>query len=612
MKQKAIAQDRLSCAINDPSVDSLVAAISEAQRNGVPASEIARAQQALEIETPKQKARDVLKAAQDSGDTNQLKKAIAGAKQAKLSSDELDPFEELLKGAESKELATAALKAAIESRDIAQLKFSIQQGKEAGADPTQVSEAEAILKVEEPKAKARESIAIAVEKAPVDLKALEAAIAEGKRASLEPYEYAECEAIIVKEAQKAKAMEEVIKIMEMVKEIDMTSIPVISAAKKQLSNAINEAKSIGVEEVKLNEFELRRRKLHNAIEDLKGSIRVFCRVRPLSKKEIEQGDNSVTRRIDEMTLGIKDKRDQEHDFGFDAVFLPGTQEEVFEDCRDLVQSAADGYNVTLFAYGQTGAGKTYTMGGTSDNPGISRRTIEEIYKVTAAGSSRYNYTVMGSMLELYRQDLFDLISISKEGRGSSQVKKLQVRTDKAGGVVVEGLAEQECKNPDELSKLMQDGEEGRKTTSTAMNAESSRSHLLFIVKVISVNRETHERSNGKISIVDLAGSERLSKSMATGDVAKEAIEINKSLTSLGDVIEALTKNQKQIPYRNHKLTMVMQDSIGGSAKTLMFVNISPAHSNSEETVMSLKYATRAKKITNTQKRNSIKASGATE
>merc|ERR1719375_1328972 len=135
-----------------------------------------------------------------------------------------------------------------------------------------------------------------------------------------------------------------------------------------------------------------------------------------------------------------------------------------------------------------------------------------------------------------------------------------------------------------------------------MNSESSRSHLLFIVRIVSVNRETGGRLYGKILIVDLAGSERLSKSQVTGDGAKEAIEINKSLTALGDVIEALTKGAKQIPYRNHKLTMVMQDSIGGTAKTLMFVNISPSSSNVDETMMSLKYATRAKKITNNAKK----------
>merc|ERR1719158_1708087 len=131
-----------------------------------------------------------------------------------------------------------------------------------------------------------------------------------------------------------------------------------------------------------------------------------------------------------------------------------------------------------------------------------------------------------------------------------------------------------------------------------MNAESSRSHLLFIVRIISVNRETHERHIGKICVVDLAGSERLSKSQVTGEQAKEAIEINKSLTALGDVIESLTKGAKQIPYRDHKLTLLMQDSLGGSAKTLMFVNCSPASSNADESLMSLNWATRAKEVRN--------------
>merc|ERR1719316_2076348 len=128
-----------------------------------------------------------------------------------------------------------------------------------------------------------------------------------------------------------------------------------------------------------------------------------------------------------------------------------------------------------------------------------------------------------------------------------------------------------------------------------------------MIRIVSVNKETKEQLKGKIVLCDLAGSERLSKSLATGDVAKEAIEINKSLTALGDVIEALTKGQKAIPYRNHKLTQLMQDSLGGSSKTLMFVNCSPANSNIDETTMSLKYATRAKTITNTSGAKPAKA-----
>merc|ERR1719437_317790 len=135
-----------------------------------------------------------------------------------------------------------------------------------------------------------------------------------------------------------------------------------------------------------------------------------------------------------------------------------------------------------------------------------------------------------------------------------------------------------------------------------MNSESSRSHLVLIITVVSFNKETNQKLRGKILLVDLAGSERLKKSSVEGDGQQEAIEINKSLTALGDVIEGITKNAKVIPYRNHKLTQLMQDSLGGSAKTLMFVNCSPASSNQDETIMSLKYATRAKKITNTAKK----------
>merc|ERR1719189_807269 len=135
-----------------------------------------------------------------------------------------------------------------------------------------------------------------------------------------------------------------------------------------------------------------------------------------------------------------------------------------------------------------------------------------------------------------------------------------------------------------------------------MNSESSRSHLVLLIKIITVNKSTKEMLQGKILMCDLAGSERLKKSQVSEEMQKEAIEINKSLTALGDVIEGLTKGSKVVPYRNHKLTQLMQDSLGGTAKTLMFINCSPANSNVDETINSLKYATRAKTITNTTKK----------
>mmetsp|Transcript_116780 Transcript_116780/g.302672 ORF Transcript_116780/g.302672 Transcript_116780/m.302672 type:complete len:209 (-) Transcript_116780:149-775(-) len=206
------------------------------------------------------------------------------------------------------------------------------------------------------------------------------------------------------------------------------------------------------------------------------------------------------------------------------------------------------------------------------------------------------------MLELYQQTLVDLMA---KGDSTSKVRKkpLNVRQDKSGSVVIENLVEEECKSAEDLSGLVDRGNEQRTVAATEMNSESSRSHLVLIIRITSTNKDTNEVLKGKILIVDLAGSERLKKSQTTANMQKESIEINKSLTALGDVIEALTKNQKQIPYRNHKLTQLMQDSLGGTAKTLMFVNCSPASSNLDETVMSLKYAARAKKITNTAAKN---------
>jgi hypothetical protein len=272
-----------------------------------------------------------------------------------------------------------------------------------------------------------------------------------------------------------------------------------------------------------------------------------------------------------------------------------------------VQSALDGYNVTLFAYGQTGAGKTFTMAGTADNPGVTTRTITELFSIIEQGSDRYTFTVVASMLEFYQNSLVDLLA--KGGAADSAKKKmLNIKTDKAGYVSIENLVEDECKNESELNVLVSRGNDQRSVASTAMNSESSRSHLVLTIRIVSINKETKAQVKGKILICDLAGSERLKKSQVTADKQKEAIEINKSLTALGDVIEALTTGQKSVPYRNHKLTQLMQDSLGGTAKTLMFVNCSPAGMNRDETVNSLKYAERAKKITNSHKRSSLKGS----
>jgi len=587
------AEAELRAAIEERSVSALKKAIKHANKaEGVNAELLAKAEAVQAEEKPKQKAREALAAAVESGELPQIKEAIENAKTVGLTEADVAECESMVANIEAREQAEEALKKAMKERKVKGLKSAIKKASAAGVEAAQIAEAEAVLKDEEPKEKAREQLAAACEQGTME--ALKAAIQVAKTVNLEPSEYSQAEEQLRKEEEKQRTLAEVQQTLEESSQVNLQDIDALRAAKEKLGNAIQAATKAGVGESDIAEAEKRRKKLHNSIEDLKGSIRVFCRIRPLSSKEKDEGDTSVTSAEGSMTLSV-DNDGQAIKYNFDAVFIPGTQDEIFEDCKDLVQSAVDGYNVTMFAYGQTGAGKTFTMYGVPGHEGTAPRTIKELYKVMEEGQGRFEYSVAGSMLELYQNNLIDLLTSGQ----SSSSSKLNVRRDKNGAVEIEHLTEEECKNADELSKLQDRGMEQRTVASTAMNSESSRSHLVLIIKILSTNRETKERLRGKILICDLAGSERLKKSLVTEHQQQEAIQINKSLTALGDVIEALTKSAKVIPYRNHKLTELMQDSLGGSAKTLMFVNCSPANSNYDETTMSLKYATRAKKITNT-------------
>lgn len=587
-KEKASAELKDASTAGD--VKRLEAALEKARSVEVSGAEIEAASKVLAAEQRKQEGRKKLQAAKESGNVDVLKAALEDAKAAGLSAAELKAVEDLIAAAESKEKVEAALKTATSERNVSGLKFAIQQAKEANIDAALIQAAEEVLRVEEPKLLAREQLAEACQQ--VTKAGLIAAIAAGKKANLDAAEYAKAEELLRREEEKEKLLKRVNEALAESQQVDMKSIDALREMREKLQTSLKEALAAGVAESDLVAIDQRRKKLHNAVEDLKGSIRVFCRVRPLSKKETGQGDTSICEAVDQMTVKVKDEQ-----FAFDAVFTPGTQEEVFEDCRDLVQSAADGYNVTMFAYGQTGAGKTFTMYGTKGNEGTAPRTIHEIYRVCEQGSDRFTYTVMGSMLELYCNAIVDLLA---KGNPNQSKAKLNIRQEKNGAVYMEGLTEEQCNTAEELMAMMDRGNDQRTVAATAMNSESSRSHLVLLIKIISVNKETKETLKGKMLMCDLAGSERLKKSEVTEHQQKEAIEINRSLTALGDVIEALTKGGKGVvPYRNHKLTQLMQDSLGGTAKTLMFVNCSPASSNLDETFMSLKYAQRAKKITNT-------------
>ncbi|XP_030832352.1 calmodulin-binding carboxy-terminal kinesin isoform X2 [Strongylocentrotus purpuratus] len=344
-----------------------------------------------------------------------------------------------------------------------------------------------------------------------------------------------------------------------------------------------------------------RKKYYNMVEDMKGKIRVYCRARPLSGSEKERGNFSIIKRPDEYTVDITSTRGQK-EFQFDHIFMPeNTQAEIFEDTDRLIQSAVDGYNVCIFAYGQTGSGKTFTMIGDKEQkfPGIAPRAFQKVYELIEENKSKFSFRVYTYMLELYNEKLIDLYNKNK-----GEPPKLDIKKDKKGMVYINGSVIQEAGNSKELYGLFEEGSANRHVASTKMNSESSRSHLVIGVIIESTNLGTGAVVKGKLTLVDLAGSERSAKTGATAEQLKEANSINKSLSALADVISALSSEQSFIPYRNNKLTMLMQDSLGGNAKTLMFVNISPADYNAEETVISLTYASRVKLITNDASKNS--------
>lgn len=597
LKKVGKAVEKLEQAVAERDVRGLQKAIAKAEEAAVPAEAVQAARQALAEELPKQEAREKLEALRQGATAEQLKEALANAKSAGLKKDELAEFKQLLATLELRDEAEAALKQAMVDRSVDGLRIAIAKAEELGVDAKQIKKANKVLKEEEPKQKAREQLAQACNKPSIEV--LEEAIKVAKEVGLEANEYSAAEEKLHLEREKERLMAAVKETLAASMTVDLSDIDALREMKDKLGDAIKTAAEAGVSEVHMVEADQRRKRIHNAIEDLKGSIRVFCRIRPLSSKERETGDTQVTQSSGSMTLNVDGKDgDDKTSFAFDAVFTPGTQEQIFEDCSDLVQSAVDGYNVTVFAYGQTGAGKTFTMYGAKGNEGIAPKTIQELYKILERNSNRFDFNIYASMLELYRNDLVDLLNKDVQGTKS----KLNIKTDKANRIFVENLVEEECRTAAELAELMDRGMKQRTVAATAMNSESSRSHLVLMVRILSTNKESGEELRGKILICDLAGSERLKKSLVTEEQKQEAIEINKSLTALGDVIESLTKKQKSVPYRNHKLTQLMQDSLGGSAKTLMFVNCSPASSNLDETLMSLKYATRAKKITNATKK----------
>lgn len=352
-------------------------------------------------------------------------------------------------------------------------------------------------------------------------------------------------------------------------------------------------------EVLYKEEQTLRKRYFNTIEDMKGKVRVYCRLRPLNEKETVEKEKDVLTNVDEFTVEHVWKDDKAKQHIYDRVFDGiASQEEVFEDTKYLVQSAVDGYNVCIFAYGQTGSGKTFTIYGSDSNPGLTPRATTELFKILKRDSNKFSFSLKAYMVELYQDTLVDLLLPKNAKR-----LKLDIKKDSKGMVSVDNVTIVSISTIDELRSIIQRGSEQRHTSGTQMNEESSRSHLILSIVIESTNLQTQYVARGKLSFVDLAGSERIKKSGSSGSQLKEAQSINKSLSALGDVISALSSSGQHIPYRNHKLTMLMSDSLGGNAKTLMFVNVSPAESNLDETYNSLMYASRVRSIVNDPSKN---------
>ncbi|KAI8542939.1 hypothetical protein RHMOL_Rhmol08G0178900 [Rhododendron molle] len=304
------------------------------------------------------------------------------------------------------------------------------------------------------------------------------------------------------------------------------------------------------------------RKLHNEVQELKGNIRVYCRIRPFlpGQKEKQSIIDSLNEYGD-LTIANPSKqgKDGQRSFKFNKVYGPeAAQAEVYSDIQPLIRSVLDGYNACIFAYGQTGSGKTHTMtgpdGASKEEWGVNYRALDDLFNISQTRSRIFTYELGVQMVEIYNEQVRDLLSSDVE--------------------------------------LMEMGLKNRAKGATALNERSSRSHSVLTIHVRGTDAKNGTSLRGSLHLVDLAGSERVDRSEVTGDRLKEAQHINKSLSALGDVIFALAQKSTHIPYRNSKLTQVLQTSLGGHAKTLMFVQLNPELSSYSETLSTLKFAER--------------------
>ncbi|XP_060654756.1 kinesin-like protein Klp68D [Drosophila sulfurigaster albostrigata] len=332
-------------------------------------------------------------------------------------------------------------------------------------------------------------------------------------------------------------------------------------------------------------------------------VQVVVRCRPMSNRERTEGSPEVVnvypnRGVVELQNLVDANKEQRKVFTYDAAYDASASQTTLyhEVVFPLVSSVLEGFNGCIFAYGQTGTGKTFTMEGVRGNDdlmGIIPRTFEQIW-LHINRTENFQFLVDVSYLEIYMEELRDLLKPNS--------KHLEVR-ERGSGVYVPNLHAINCKSVDDMANVMRLGNKNRTVGFTNMNEHSSRSHAIFMIKIEMCDTETNTIKVGKLNLIDLAGSERQSKTGASAERLKEASKINLALSSLGNVISALAENSPHVPYRDSKLTRLLQDSLGGNSKTIMIANIGPSNYNYNETLTTLRYAQRAKNIQNQPVKN---------
>ncbi|KAM9332595.1 kinesin-1 heavy chain-like [Pholidichthys leucotaenia] len=321
------------------------------------------------------------------------------------------------------------------------------------------------------------------------------------------------------------------------------------------------------------------------------TIKVMCRFRPLNSAEVARGDQYIPKFKGEDCVVIGGKP-----YYFDRVFQSNTTQVQFYNAVALkiVKDVLEGYNGTIFAYGQTSSGKTHTMEGKLHDPemmGIIPRIVQDIFNYIYSMDENLEFHIKVSYFEIYLDRIKDLLDVSKTN--------LSVHEDKNRVPYVKGCTERFVCSPEEVMEAIDEGKSNRHVAVTNMNEHSSRSHSIFLINIKQENSQMEQKLSGKLYLVDLAGSEKVGKTGAEGTVLDEAKMINKSLSALGNVISALAEGSTYVPYRDSKMTRILQDSLGGNCRTTMVICCSPSAFNDAETRSTLLFGQRAKTIKNT-------------